>query len=358
MKNNQYSVHPIPFSIGKNVYLDEICSIISNRTKSGDQILFVVDNYFKKKFNFKFPSRKLNFHYTDSAEPSTDGIKKVMRDLKSKIKKPKIVFGIGGGIALDTAKAISNLFNNPGHPEIYQGWDLLRKPGVYKVGIPTISGTGAEASRTCVLVNSKTGLKLGMNSDFTYFDHVILDYDLTKSVPKKLFLQTLTDAYFHAMELIEGKFRNEIADDFAKIALNYIDEIFLSNKLNSADNRKKAMLASYYAGFAISLSMVGLIHPFSASIGKIYEIPHTRSNLIAFRGLKDFYPQRWKELNRYFRKQNMQPPCLELEISSSDIQNLIDLTIIHEKPLSNMLGNRFKKILNKNKLIKIFEGMQ
>jgi 3-deoxy-alpha-D-manno-octulosonate 8-oxidase len=58
----------------------------------------------------------------------------------------------------DTGKAVSNLLRNPGNAEDYQGWDLVKNPGVYKIGVPTISGTGAEASRTCVMTNPKNGL--------------------------------------------------------------------------------------------------------------------------------------------------------------------------------------------------------
>ena len=57
---------------------------------------------------------------------------------------------------MDTGKAVSNLLRNRGRASNYQGWDLVKKPGVFKIGIPTLSGTGAESSRTCVLTNNKT----------------------------------------------------------------------------------------------------------------------------------------------------------------------------------------------------------
>ena len=81
--------------------------------------------------------------------------------------------GVGGGATLDTAKAAANLLTNGGKAEEYQGWDLVKKPGVYKIALPTLSGTGAEATRTCVMTNKRTGLKLGMNSDYTVYDQVI-----------------------------------------------------------------------------------------------------------------------------------------------------------------------------------------
>ena len=69
------------------------------------------------------------------------------------------IIGIGGGSVMDLAKAVSLMMNNPGSSADYQGWDLVKYPGVYKAGIPTLSGTGAEVSRTTVLdgPNTKTG---------------------------------------------------------------------------------------------------------------------------------------------------------------------------------------------------------
>jgi alcohol dehydrogenase class IV len=61
------------------------------------------------------------------------------------------IIGVGGGSVMDLAKAVSLMMNNPGSSADYQGWDLVKNPGVYKAGIPTLSGTGAEVSRTCVL---------------------------------------------------------------------------------------------------------------------------------------------------------------------------------------------------------------
>ena len=91
---------------------------------------------------------------------------------------------MGGGTTMDVAKAVSNLLTNGGKAEDYQGWDLVSLPGIFKIAIPTISGTGAEATRTCVMTNTKTGLKLGMNSDHTVFDQIIMDPLLTATVPK------------------------------------------------------------------------------------------------------------------------------------------------------------------------------
>ena len=78
-----------------------------------------------------------------SDEPSTELINKLRDDLVEE-GLPSGLVAVGGGITLDTVKAVSNLLGNNGKAEDYQGWDLLKKKGVYKIGIPTVSGTGAE----------------------------------------------------------------------------------------------------------------------------------------------------------------------------------------------------------------------
>ena len=90
---------------------------------------------------------------------SPDYINSQVAALKKKgITKPVAIVGMGGGITMDIAKAVSNLLTNGGKAEEYQGWDLVKKPGIYKIAIPTLSGTGAEATRTCVMTNENTVL--------------------------------------------------------------------------------------------------------------------------------------------------------------------------------------------------------
>ena len=60
-------------------------------------------------------------------------------------KLPIAIIGIGGGSSMDVAKAISVMLCNDGSAREYQGWDLPKNEGVYKVGIPTIAGSGSES---------------------------------------------------------------------------------------------------------------------------------------------------------------------------------------------------------------------
>ena len=158
---------------------------------------------------------------------------------------PATIVGFGGGITLDTAKAIANLLTNPGSAADYQGWDLVKNPAVHKIGVPTISGTGSEATRTCVMTNTETGVKLGMNSDFTVFDQMVLDPDLTATVPRSQYFYTGMDAYIHCIEALAGSYRNAVGDAYSRETVNLCRQVFLGEDMMSADAREQLMVASY-----------------------------------------------------------------------------------------------------------------
>ena len=159
--------------------------------------IFLIDDVFK---NNPWLTSRISLSYDDKIifisseeEPKTSQVDKLVEDIILMTKeKPSGIIGIGGGTLLDMAKAVSIMLTNEGEAKDYQGWDLVKNPAIYHVGIPTISGTGAEVSRTTVLTGPVR--KLGINSDYTPFDQVILDSELTKDVPTDQ-LKTLHSEY-------------------------------------------------------------------------------------------------------------------------------------------------------------------
>lgn len=326
-------------------------------------VCLYVDHFFKDSdLISRFNKDDNILHYIDSThEPSTDGVDEILKQTIEKLngQKPSCVVGIGGGSTLDTAKAISNLFENKGRAEDYQGWDLVKKPGVYKIGVPTISGTGAEASRTCVMMNVKKNLKLGMNSEYTIYDELILDPELTKTVPRDQFFYTGMDTYIHCVESLEGTFRHPVGDSFSHQALNECRDVFLGQEdMMSDKNRAKMMVASYLGGAAIANSYVGVIHPISAGLSVVLDIHHCLANCIAFNQLREFYPKQHDEFQKFLdiNKINL-PSGICSNLSDEQLDRLYESSIIHEKPLINALGEKFKDVLTKEKVREIFSRM-
>lgn len=259
---------------------------------------------------------------------------------------------------MDMAKAVSNVLGNGGKAEDYQGWDLLQRSGVYKIGVPTLSGTGAEATRTCVMVNEKSGLKLGMNSDFTVFDQVILDPSLTQTVPSQQYFYTGMDAYIHCLESLNGRYRNTVGDAYSRITMELCREVFGSENMMSDAAREKMMVASYMGGCAVASSYVGLVHPFSAGLSVVLGIHHCEANCIAMRAMEEFYPIEYEEFWGMAEKQGVSIPSgVGCSLSAEQYEALFRSTLIHEKPLYNALGDDFKVILSKDKVVSMFKAM-
>ncbi|MCA6490026.1 MAG: iron-containing alcohol dehydrogenase, partial [Chitinophagaceae bacterium] len=144
--------------------LNQLDSILAPQRKQGAPMIFLVDHFFQgHALCNRIPLRDNDeLIFADvTYEPKTTQVDALAQQLKEKYGTVSGIIGIGGGSTLDLAKAVSLMMNNPGSSADYQGWDLVKLPGVYKVGIPTLSGTGAEVSRTTVLTGPTR--KLGMN---------------------------------------------------------------------------------------------------------------------------------------------------------------------------------------------------
>jgi 3-deoxy-alpha-D-manno-octulosonate 8-oxidase len=342
-----------------------VSEVISNR-RSGpsDFTAFFIDEFFQKDrslvSSLGLESADFVEFISTKDEPTTDGIDQLMARLKlfSNQKNLFAIVAVGGGSTLDTAKAVSNLWTNTGKASDYQGWDLVKNPGVFKIALPTISGTGAEATRTCVMTNKETGLKLGMNSDHTVFDMVVLDPALTKTVPRDQYFFTGMDAYIHSMESVEGFYRNAVGHSLCLESLRLCREVFSSEDMQSDDNRELLMVASYLGGMAVATSYVGVVHPFSAGLSVVLGVHHCLANCIVMRSMEQFYRGYYEEFMGMAAMQNILIPegvCSNLTKSQYD--DLYDATMVHEKPLINALGPDFKSILTRKKVIEIFGGL-
>lgn len=356
IKNSRNVGHYI-FGFGTVGKLDEI---LSDAQKNSGKKVFFIDHYFQdSKIVKSLPIRSDDsvFYIDTTDEITTDLIDGYVKELRLG-ETPTAIIGFGGGSALDTAKAVSNLMTNEGAAADYQGWDLVEKPGIYKVGIPTLSGTGAEASRTCVMMNYEKNLKLGMNSHHTIYDQLILDPELTKTVPRNQFFYTGMDTYIHCIESLAGNYRHPVGDAFSREALKLAEEVFLSDNMMTDENRSRVMVSSYLGGCAIANSYVGLIHPFSAGLSVVLNIHHCEANCLVMNVMEEFYPKEVEKFQIMKDKQGVQLRKGVCEgLSDEDYTRLYDSTIIHELPLKNALGDNFKEVLTKEKVIEIFKRM-
>jgi len=355
------NVKNVPHYIFGKGSLAQLGDVLSERRKAaGDGVVFFLDFFFRDRdLAARLPVEQGDrIIYVDvHAEPTTD----YMDTLAAQVREglaflPCCMVALGGGSVMDTCKAVANLMTNPGPAEDYQGWDLVQNPAVYKIAVPTLAGTGAECSRTCVLSNVKKGIKLGMNSDHSVFDQVVMDPELTRSVPRDQFLYTGMDTYMHCFETLTGTYRNRIVDALAEKAVTMCEDIFLSDDMMSEVNLEKMMIASYLGGMAAGF--VGVVHPFSAGLSVALHMRHGIANCYALSVLEDIYPEQYAAFMRMLERQKVSLPkgiCNNLR--AEDYDALYKGTIVHEKPLSNRLGPDFKNILTQEKVVERFKRM-
>lgn len=333
------------------------------REVDGASVVFFVDEFFSDQHHLL---AKLNIEDRDELifvatqdEPTTDYVDQLAAQLNGRdITNPAAIIGMGGGVTMDVAKAVSNLLTNGGRAEQYQGWDLVKVPGIHKIAIPTLSGTGAEATRTCVMTNKRTGLKLGMNSDYTVYDQIIMDPELTVTVPRSQYFYTGMDAYIHCFEALAGSYRNAIGDAYSRETINLCRQVFQCDDMMTPANRERLMVASYLGGCAIATSYVGLVHPFSAGLSVVLGLHHCVANCITMRAMEEFYPQQYEEFWRMADAQGVDVPAgVCAGLGEEQFRALYDATVIHQKPLTNALGANFKEVLTFDKVTSLFQQM-
>lgn len=326
--------------------------------------VFLIDEYFDAHASalpdFGVTAGDVVRYVPTKKEPTTSGIDQLIADLRAGgVTAPCVIVGVGGGITLDTAKATANLFTNPGNAAQYQGWDLVQHPGIYKIGVPTISGTGAESSRTCVMTNTESGLKLGMNSDHTLYDQLVLDPNLTATVDRNQYFYTGMDTYIHGIESLGGSYRNSVGDALSQMSVELCRQVFAAgHDMMSDANREKLMLASYFGGQAIASGFVGVVHPLSAALSVVLGTHHCVANCITMRAMAEFYPAEHTEFFSMAEAQGVTiPEGIARGLSDADYTRMAASSLLHEKPLSNALGAGFKDVLTTKKLTDLFRLM-
>lgn len=190
--------------------------------------------------------------------------------------------GVGGGSAMDIAKAAAILLTNGGKAVDYLGLGKIRKPGVPKIMVPTSAGTGAEVTFTAVFINEETGSKGGMNGDPLYPDAAILDPELTLSLPPAVTAATGLDALTHALEAYTSIQAHPVSEMYS---LEAIDLICTNIRTAFADGRNlearsNMLLASLLGGKALAMAGVGLVHAMAYPLGGMFGIPHGLANAV------------------------------------------------------------------------------
>jgi len=219
--------------------------------------------------------------YLDNADQAADLGKGI---------RAQVVVGLGGGSAMDTAKAAAILITNGGKAEDYVGLNLVPAPGVPTIMIPTTAGTGAEVTFTAVFTNRQTKAKGGINSQHLYPDLALLDPELTLGLPQDVTAYTGIDALTHAIESFTSKSSHVFTEALSLAAVRLISSNLRRAVFHGQDikARENMLMGSILGGLGLALSGVGAAHALAYPLGGYYRIPHGLANAMLIRHVMAF----------------------------------------------------------------------
>ncbi len=190
------------------------------------------------------------------------------------------VLALGGGSAIDTAKAAAVLAKRGGKMRELKAPHNENKKAIPILAIPTTAGTGSEATRFTIVTDDETGEKMLCLGAAYLPDIAIVDYELTLTKPRRLTADTGIDALTHAIEAYVSKRASGFTDMIALAAMRAISANIRQAYHHPQDRpaREAMMLASLNAGIAFSNSSVALVHGMSRPIGAHFHVAHGLSN--------------------------------------------------------------------------------
>jgi len=190
------------------------------------------------------------------------------------------VIGLGGGSAIDAAKALSLTLADSDSSSLT---DLFRldKKQIWKkrlplLVVPTTSGTGSEVTPFATIWDREKKKKYSISTDFSFPDVALLDPSLTLTLGPSETLYPGLDTISHALESLWNKNKNPISQIYALEALNLANEALpiVMEEPTSQVARRKMQMASTFAGFAISQTRTALAHSISYPLTAHFGVPH------------------------------------------------------------------------------------
>lgn len=189
---------------------------------------------------------------------------------------PDLIVGLGGGSAMDVAKACNMVYAEGSGVMRHPGTARATKPHRPMIAIPTTAGTGSECQPHAVISDAETGAKTAFATSESLPSTVILDPLLTVTQPRRVTIHSGLDAIVHAVEVSVTTSRNPLSTLFAAEAFVLLDRN-LPTVLASPDDidaRGAMQLGAAWAGLAIAHSMLGAAHAAGNPLTARYHITH------------------------------------------------------------------------------------
>jgi alcohol dehydrogenase class IV len=211
-------------------------------------------------------------------EPIVDVIREIVEFAHQ--SSINLVIGIGGGSALDSAKATAALLTNPGdvtdYLEVIGLNNPLINPSLPLIAIPTTSGTGSEVTRNAVIGSPTHHVKVSLRSHYLLPTMALVDPELTTSVPPYITVITGLDALTQLIEPFTCNSPNPLTDALCLEGIRRVS-LSLTKAYDDGSNlqaREDMSLASLFSGLALANAKLGAVHGLAGSIGGVIAAHH------------------------------------------------------------------------------------
>lgn len=202
------------------------------------------------------------------------------------------IIAIGGGSAMDTAKGIGIVVNNPEFSDIVslEGCAPTKNKSVPVIALPTTAGTAAETTINYVIIDEEKKKKMVCVDPNDIPAVAVIDAELMYSLPKSLTAATGLDALTHAIEGYVTKGAWEMSDMFEIEAIRMIDKYLRKAVFDpqNPEGRNGMAVAQYIAGMAFSNVGLGLVHGMAHPMGSLFDIPHGVANALLLPTVMEF----------------------------------------------------------------------
>ena len=187
-----------------------------------------------------------------------------------------VLVGLGGGSAMDTAKAIAGLVKLPGSVWEYHAGRPLEGPGVPLITVPTTAGSGAEVTKNAVLIDPRQGKKESIRDDRWFARVALVDPETTLPLPPEITASTGSDALCQAIEAFTSLGAGPVTDALAMRAIALIGQNLVRACIQGSDlgAREGMSMGSLLAGMAMASARLGGVHGMAHPLGSHFHIPH------------------------------------------------------------------------------------
>ena len=201
-----------------------------------------------------------------------------------------LLVAVGGGSAIDTAKACSIVTANGGRVEDYEGVNQSAKPGIPIVAVNTTAGTGSECTSFYIVTDPVRHSKMTMVDPNCMVTIAVNDIELMMSMPPKLTASTGLDALTHAIEALLARRANPMTDRDALWAMETVWRYLPRAVRDGRDEEARTQMAyaEYAAGMAFSNAGLGMVHAMAHALGGHSNLPHGVCNAVLLPYVTEF----------------------------------------------------------------------